>query len=120
MFGNMTNTNAAVKIEMITELKEILAEDFNSLVDSFIKDAQSRLIKLQQAITARNSEVVRAEAHSLKGSSLNLGALVLPQLCSELEDRGKKSDLEGSEGLFGQIESEFARVESELNHHAAA
>ncbi|MFT4862783.1 MAG: HPt (histidine-containing phosphotransfer) domain-containing protein [Pseudohongiellaceae bacterium] len=120
MFGNMTDIEAAVKTEMIVELKEILAADFDSLVDSFIKDAHSRMTKLQQAIAASNCEVVRAEAHSLKGSSLNLGALLFPQLCSELEDQGKAGDLEGSEGLFGKIKSEFARVESELHDHTLA
>jgi HPt (histidine-containing phosphotransfer) domain-containing protein len=120
MFGNMININSALKTDMIEELKDILAEDFNTLVDSYIDDAQSRIVKLNDAIAQCNCEVVRTEAHSLKGSSLNLGAQLLPQLCSEMEDRGKSENLSGCESLFVKIETEFARVESELNLHITA
>lgn len=120
MFGNMTNMNTAVKTEMIVELKDILAEDFNTLVESFIDDAKSRMIKLKHAIASRSSEIVRREAHSLKGSSLNLGAQLLPQLCSEMEEQGKAGDLTGCESLFLKIETELARVETELTQYTQA
>ncbi len=119
MFGNMTSIENAVKIDMIIELKEILAEEFNVLVDSFVNDAQRRTIAIKNAIATTDLEVVRTEAHSLKGSSLNLGAQLLPQLCAELENLGKSGELEGMSCLCDKIELELTRVESELSQHAA-
>jgi len=118
MFGNMTNSNTAVKTEMIAELKDILADDFNTLVDSFVEDAQRRLRKLKEGIAASDSDMIRTEAHSLKGSSLNLGAQLLPELCSQMENKGKSGDLEGCDIMFLKIESELAQVEAALNFHA--
>lgn len=119
MFGNMTSIENAVKIEMIVELKEILADEFNVLVDSFVDNAQRRLIAIKTGIANSDSEVIRTQAHSLKGSSLNLGARLLPQLCAEMEDLGKSGELSGLSSLFNKIELELARVESELSQHAA-
>ncbi len=120
MFGNTTNIKAALKSEMIAELKDILADDFDMLVDSFIEDAERRMQLLADAVSRSDSGVIRNEAHSLKGSSLNLGAELLPQLCSAMETKGKENDLTDSENLFKEIEAEFARVKSELNLHTTA
>lgn len=120
MFGNMTSITAAVKADMIEELKDILAEDFTVLVDSYLDDAQRRITMLKDAIANCDAELVRTEAHSLKGSSLNLGAQLLPSLCAEMEDLGKAGALSGIESLFSKVEIEFARVEFELNRHVTA
>lgn len=118
MCGNMINTNEVVKTETIIELKEILADEFSNLVTSYLEDAQARMKKLQLAIEGADAAVIKAEAHSLKGSSLNLGAQCLPELCSQLESCGNTESLEDTPELFSKIESEFLRVESALSQHA--
>jgi HPt (histidine-containing phosphotransfer) domain-containing protein len=117
MFGNTINIKTAVKTDMIVELKDILAEDFNTLVSSYIDDAEGRIVKLKNAITASDYGAVLTEAHSLKGSSLNLGAEFLPELCSRMEALGKAEDLVDCHNLFAEIETEFARVKAELTLH---
>lgn len=119
MCGNMIDSSDAVKIEMIVELKEILADDFNVLVSSFLEDSQARIKKLQLAIEDADAAVIKAEAHSLKGSSLNLGAKSLPELCSQLESCGNTDSLEDTPALFSQIEHEFLKVETALSQYAS-
>jgi HPt (histidine-containing phosphotransfer) domain-containing protein len=119
MCGNMINPSDVVKTETIVELKEILADDFNVLVTSYLEDAQARIKKLQLAIEDADAAVIKAEAHSLKGSSLNLGARSLPELCSQLESCGDTDSLEDTPALFSQIENEFLRVETVLSQHAS-
>jgi HPt (histidine-containing phosphotransfer) domain-containing protein len=118
MCGNMIDTSEVVKTETIVELKEILAEDFGVLVTTYLEDAQLRIKKLQLAIAAADVAVIKAEAHSLKGSSLNLGAMSLPELCSQLENCGINESLEGTPALFSKIENEFLRVETALSQYA--
>ena len=115
----MINPRDVVKTETIVELKEILADDFNVLVTSYLEDAQARIKKLQLAIEDADAAVIKAEAHSLKGSSLNLGARSLPELCSQLESCGDTDSLEDTPALFSQIENEFLRVETVLSQHAS-
>ncbi|MFT6401134.1 MAG: HPt (histidine-containing phosphotransfer) domain-containing protein [Pseudohongiellaceae bacterium] len=115
----MIDPSDVVKTETIVELKEILADDFNVLVTSYLEDAQARIKKLQLAIEDADAAVIKAEAHSLKGSSLNLGARSLPELCSQLESCGDTDSLEDTPALFSQIENEFLRVETVLSQHAS-
>ncbi|MFT6093556.1 MAG: HPt (histidine-containing phosphotransfer) domain-containing protein [Pseudohongiellaceae bacterium] len=115
----MIDPSDVVKTETIVELKEILADDFSVLVTSYIEDAQARIKKLQIAIKDADAAVIKAEAHSLKGSSLNLGARSLPELCSLLESCGNTDSLEDTPALFSKIENEFLKVETVLSQHAS-
>lgn len=119
MCGNMIDIDAVIKSETLTELKEILEDDFEVLVSSYLEDARSRLVRLAAAIRESDAPVVKAEAHSLKGSSLNLGTLNLPALCSQLESQGNTGKLEGAPELFSKIETEFSKVEKALGEYSA-
>lgn len=114
MCGNMIDNNDLLNADMIGELKEILADDFAMLVNSYLDDAVRRMALLKNAIQDSDAEIIRNEAHSLKGSSLNLGALTLPEMFSKMEASGKDNQLESVAELFSDIELEFSRVEAAL------
>lgn len=113
----MIENNEVIKAETLNELKEILEDDFSLLVSSYLEDAQCRMEKLQSAIESADAAVIKAEAHSLKGSSLNLGAQSLPELCSQLEKCGGEGALQDTPELFSKIKSEFSKVELLLSQH---
>ncbi|MFK7864434.1 MAG: Hpt domain-containing protein [Pseudohongiellaceae bacterium] len=115
----MTENSTVIKIETLSELKEILEDDFELLVSSYLEDAHSRMERLEAAIAAADAAVIKAEAHSLKGSSLNLGAQSLPELCSVLEKCGNDEALQDTPELFSKIQGEFAKVQSILKNHVA-
>jgi len=58
--------------------------------------------------------LLREVAHTLKGSSGNIGALYLGRLCFELEEKGRMAEQEGVGELLSQVKEEFSRVQHAL------
>jgi HPt (histidine-containing phosphotransfer) domain-containing protein len=96
---------------MISELKEVMGEDFTVLLETFLSDSKQRLAVVQQAISEETSEELRQAAHSFKGSSGNIGAPLLSSICKELEDLGRSGSVSGAKPLLEQLQEEFAAVE---------
>jgi len=103
-----------VDIIVLNELRSIMADDFKMLIDVFISDSETRLGVIQAAIQSKDADGLRASAHSLKGSSLNISADTLTELCRKLEAMGKENKLEGADGLLGEVKNEFIRVKEFL------
>ena len=74
-----------IDAEQLAELKEVLEDEFSVLIETYVTDAQFRLQLIQNGINNQDYEAVRLAAHSLKGASANLGAVILAQLCEKLE-----------------------------------
>jgi HPt (histidine-containing phosphotransfer) domain-containing protein len=93
--------------EVLSALQEVMEDEYPVLLDTFLYDSEERLRVLRKAGDA--GELV-ATAHSFRGSSSNMGALRLAELCHELEQRAKLPSLHGIEKLVGEIDGEFAIV----------
>jgi CheY-like chemotaxis protein len=89
---------------------ELLAE----LAGMFLDDASSRLQELREAIGAGDAAGVERVAHTLKGSSGNMGATRMSAICAELQDVGGSGDLSRAAGLLEGLEEEFGRVRPAL------
>jgi CheY-like chemotaxis protein len=89
-----------------TSGKTILAK----LAALFSRATPPRLASLRSAIAASEVTLVNQEAHTLKGSCLNLGARRMAALCSDLEAQGQAGDLIGAARLLTLIEAEFEHV----------
>ncbi len=83
---------------------EIVAE----ILSLFQSDTDKRLALLRGAIHRGDRSRVRAEAHSLKGSAVQVGALALADACSEMELTAET--LPSLAPLLEQIELRFAAV----------
>lgn len=94
----------------LNELKMIMENDFDLLITTFITDSQQRIATLKSAVAAGDSVAVRASAHSFKGSSLNICAPLLSELCRQLEADGKDGQLGSAPELLASIEIEFDAV----------
>jgi CheY-like chemotaxis protein/HPt (histidine-containing phosphotransfer) domain-containing protein len=80
-----------------------------SLIVQFTRDAESQVATMRDAVRSQNGELLRMTAHSLKGSSLTVGAKRLGGLCRQLEDeRGKEIDWPT---LITALDEEFAQVQ---------
>jgi two-component system, sensor histidine kinase and response regulator len=51
----------------------------------FQEDSATRLHEIGRALAGGDRETVRRQAHALKGSALQVGALVMSRLCRDLE-----------------------------------
>lgn len=77
--------SAPLDMELVGELRDIMAEGFTALIASYERDSGQRLGAMQQALFSDDRGSLRQLAHSLKGSSSNLGALEVTELCIALE-----------------------------------
>ncbi len=106
--------NQSVDIETLSMLKDVMEEDFHSLIETFLNDARERIPLLKSQLATADAEAVRQTAHSLKGSSSNLGAVPMSELCFQIESRAGQQRLDGLEPLLQQLQAEFSRVETIL------
>jgi histidine phosphotransfer protein HptB len=93
--GMSMKATEPLDMELVGELQDIMADGFVTLVDSYQRDSAQRLISMQAALDAEDRGQLRQLAHSLKGSSSNLGAVQVTALCIVLE--GRVADADASE-----------------------
>jgi HPt (histidine-containing phosphotransfer) domain-containing protein len=92
-------------------LQEVLEDGFTGLLETFLSDSRQKIESLRSAIDAADADLIRRNAHSLKGSSSNLGAAGMVELSQRMEDQARADKLSGLETLLKQLESEFRTVE---------
>ena len=99
-----------------------LLEDFGDDTDTiqelirlFMVTGRDNLRNLNTALTDNESDTVELLAHTLKGSSLNLGAGSLAKACGRLEKLSAGGDLANAEVLVKVIELEFVRLSDHLS-----
>lgn len=79
---------ADVTLDMIVfgKLREVLGPALLQAVNPFLEDTPTYLERLAQALDLGDAEIARAMAHSIKGSSGNLGAITLSRLAKQVEE----------------------------------
>lgn len=105
----------SLELSLLTELRELMEDDFVVLLQTYLDDSQVRMGSLEQAVLSHDPFQIRQSAHSLKGSSANMGAYKLASLCQLLEQLGRQSDLTGAFALLEQIKLEYLQVKFALN-----
>lgn len=108
------NANQHLDHEALAELKEVMDDDFQILISTFLSDSRERVRALREALEHRDSETFAKAAHSFKGSCINIGAPRLGQLCLDAERQGRSGDLSDAPALLDAIESEFESVDHAL------
>lgn len=82
----------------------------------FQQDTASRLEMLREAVRTNNCAAIRAEGHSLKGSSSQVGASVMARMCFQMEQMGTTGNVAEADGLLAQIEQHFAEVSQAMSN----
>lgn len=95
-------TNLRSMTDGDVEMEKLLFEEFFS---SF----EDGIASLQNNLENDVAEIWRKQAHSLKGISLNLGAMELGELCKRAQDEfNAGTDMKGE--LLKNIVAEYGRV----------
>lgn len=113
----MTDVNEHLDMAALEELQMIMEDDFALLLTTFLADGDIRVNEIKQALLAEDAEAVRRAAHSFKGSSSNVGAYKLSDLCFKMESAGKDNLLAGTADLFSDIEQCFLRTQELLTSY---
>ncbi len=100
--------------EALAELQDVMDDEFDVLINTYIKDSSDRIAHLRSALEQEDADRFSKSAHSFKGSCINIGAPRLGELCFEAEKAGRDNRLEEAAGMVDAIESEFRQVKDTL------
>lgn len=100
---------------LVADLKELMAEDFEFLVRSFVKDSKDRLTGIKEKLTEQDAMEFSRACHSFKGSASNVGAVRLADLCLQGERKGADRDLSRADELLLDMTREFSLVADALH-----
>lgn len=106
--------------DVLHELKDLLGPDFSLFLQTFRSDLDARCEAMSTALDADNAHALRHAAHSLKGSSVNLGAHPLADLCSNIEAAAVSGDLDQVPALFARVQALRQQVHLELERETLA
>jgi HPt (histidine-containing phosphotransfer) domain-containing protein len=108
----------AIDPEAIEQLRFLEDEDqpnvVAELIALFIEHTPPKLRQLTEAIETHDIPALKRAAHSLKGSSANVGARGMQQVCERLEHNPPEAFSEAP-ALLALLKAEFEIVEPALN-----
>ncbi len=90
-------------------------EFLREIAGIFLEDTPLRIAELDQSLGAGDTTKFTRAAHSIKGSSANLGANAVRAVAEKLEHQSRTAGLAGLDGLIGELKSEFTRAQTELS-----
>jgi len=98
----------------LAENLELEENEFLELIGLFIKTAYSDLNKLQSAIEDVDTDKVARFAHSIKGTSSNLGLIGIFECAKRIEMSVQNNDLDGVTGAAKRIKEQLDRIAKAL------
>jgi HPt (histidine-containing phosphotransfer) domain-containing protein len=105
--------------QAIENLRALTPDDndefLREIAGIFLEDTPQRLTELQESLAAGDAPKFTRAAHSIKGSSSNLGAAALRAAAEKLEHHSHRSGLAEVGPLMEAVKTEFARAKVELD-----
>ena len=84
------------------------------LIGMFLNDGPQKVQAVAAGLADRDFERMERAAHSLKGSSGNLGARALQDTCEQLQQATRRRDLARSQQLEPQLQQHFEQARTAL------
>ncbi|RMF16437.1 MAG: Hpt domain-containing protein [Gammaproteobacteria bacterium] len=94
----------------LAELRDVMEEEFDILIDTFLDDSVERLQHIREALDAGDPEAYSRACHSFKGSATNMGLIRLSALCKTGEDHGRKGQMADAPAITEAIAAELESV----------
>jgi len=114
----MPTADTAPSNPLLMRLQELEQEtDFefvNELIDIYIVETPKQIQAIASALAMKSLPSLMIAAHTLKGSSLNLGAKQLGALCLKFEEIGRAGKSIPNGISIVEIENEFENVKTML------
>ncbi len=89
-------------------------EFLKELTVIFLEDTPQRITDLDQGLAAGDTARFTRAAHSIKGSSANMGAMLLRAAAEKLEHHSRQNGLKDVDPLIAVVREEFARAKIDL------
>jgi HPt (histidine-containing phosphotransfer) domain-containing protein len=88
-------------------LKEIIA--------IYLEDTPQRIAELEESLAGGDTPRFTRAAHSVKGSSANLGAMAVRHVAEQLEQQSHKQGLGNVAHLVAALKVQFGRAQDEFS-----
>lgn len=99
--------NNIINMENIYQLREIMGEDAEEfiadLVNTFLEDSRKQIDSIKNGLQSADFDAVKQAAHTLKGSSANVGLEYLSELAAAVEEAAKQNSIEGARDSFNSL-----------------
>ena len=79
-------SSSPIDLEQLNQISEGDIEFEIEVLQVFVEDVSQRLISMREASLSGDHQQVMAEAHHIKGSSSNVGALQIKELVLKIEN----------------------------------
>ncbi len=114
----MPTTDTTPSNPLLARLQELEQETdpefVIELIDIYINETPKQIQAIAAALATQTSATFMIAAHTLKGSSLNLGAKQLGALCLKLEELGRAGKSIPENNCIAEIENEYENVKTML------
>lgn len=90
-------------------------EFLREIITIYLEDTPQRIAELDQSLANGDIPRFTRAAHSVKGSSANLGASVVRSVAEKLEHQSAREGLDNVAALLAELKTEFARAQAELS-----
>jgi HPt (histidine-containing phosphotransfer) domain-containing protein len=104
--------------QAIENLRSLNPDDndkfLSEIAGIFLEDTPLRIAELDHSLLAGDWAKFTRAAHSIKGSSANLGAMALRAVAERLEHQVRTEGMVGVAAAVEGLKSEFARAQTEL------
>jgi len=109
---------SAVEKEISDKAKEWIeeyGEDFLvDLIDVYLADTPNRIAQMRESVDGSDTDTLIREAHTLKSSSANVGAMRLSALAKQMELVWQTGNFAGMADDVREFEDEFIQVKAAL------
>ncbi|WP_066426297.1 PAS domain S-box protein [Anabaena sp. 4-3] len=102
---------------ILKELRKMLGGEskvFAELINCYLTEAPRLIQDIKVAINTNDAETLWKTAHKFKSSSGSVGAVLLAQLCKQLENQGRSKNLTGMAEIYSQLSQEYEQVKAVL------
>ena len=105
--------------EAIANLRELNPGDggefLREIIAIYLEDTPKRIEDLKATLKAGDTPAFTRAAHTIKGSSANVGAQVLKGIAERLEVMSRSDGLGKAAPVVAEVEAEYARASAELS-----
>ena len=103
-------------IDMLREMDDVTDESdlLLELIDDFLVHSATLVTDIQHNAETEAQSALAATSHSLKGASLNIGALVLFKVCDKIEYMARNHDLGAAKAQLPELINAFQATTTAL------
>jgi HPt (histidine-containing phosphotransfer) domain-containing protein len=102
-------------IESLKELDEPGEPSFyTELITIYLSQSPGLIEEIRNSYNIKNADQMGKAAHTLKGSSLNVGIRKFAEICKKLEQKGKNNDFDDVDKLLENLDVYYLITVKEL------